>query len=365
MNIKSSVFCILSYCILSSLISSSCSPIIKVNSPGIKINYPFANYSELSWLSETELAAFVSDENGGVLGYYLENDDHFYLLDLPPFIARLDCNGVNDINNDINYTHPSLLPDGRLGLINGCVSRGDPPGLKRQYIVAYNFQTEETNLLVKEPLPNYLSNGFTWNPEMTKGLQQIYGGLEGTVYWMSREGVAPVDFAISDGRRSFSPANDFPHFSGNDEQGIVFSPAWAPDGKTIAFFVTLDAIGRSGFSRSDGEYKVFFMDPIEQKPYPVVGKIYDPFRLIWSLDSKWLAFIGDYGLIRRHGIWLYSIEAEKIYPIASGDFSRIAWSPDSTKIAATVCEPDHPNSLCDRYEIWEYDVSAIKEPTYQ
>ena len=84
----------------------------------------------------------MSDENGGVFGYYLENDDHFYPLLLPPFVAELDCNGVNDIANDINYTHPLLLPDGRLGLINGCVSRGDPPGLKRQYMVAYDCQTQ-------------------------------------------------------------------------------------------------------------------------------------------------------------------------------------------------------------------------------
>ena len=64
------------------------------------MNYPFANYSGLGWLSETELAAFVSDENGGVLGYYLENDMHLYSLNLPPFVEKLDCHGVNDINND-------------------------------------------------------------------------------------------------------------------------------------------------------------------------------------------------------------------------------------------------------------------------
>ncbi len=324
------------------------------------MNYPPANYSGLGWLSETELAAFVADENGGVTGYYLENNDHFYSLDLPPFVAKLDCNGVNDFNTDINYTHPSLLPDGRLGLVNSCVSFGNYPGKKRQYLIAYDFQTEKTALLVKEPLPSYLSNAFTWNPDMTVGLAQIYGGLDGTIYWVSPEYVAPVDFAISDGKRSFLPSKDFPHFSDSNEQGIVFSPAWSPDGKTIAFFVTLDAIGRSGFSRSDGEYKIFFMDPVEEKPYPVVGKIYEAFELTWSPDSKWLAFIGSYGILKTYGIWLYSLESGKIYPMVSGKFDHIAWSPDGTKIAATICEPNHPNLLCDRYEVWEYDVSSIK-----
>jgi hypothetical protein len=331
-----------------------------MTSRGVKINYPPANYSGLSWLSETELAAFVADQNGGVIGYYLENDDRFYSLDLPPFVAKLDCNGVNDYNTGINYTHPALLPDGRLGLINSCISRGDPPGLKRQYMVAYDFQTKEAQLLVNEPLPSYLSNAFTWNPAMTIGLAQIYGGLNGTIYWISPEQIAPVDFEISDGDYSFFPARDFPHFLVDSEgQGIVFSPAWSPDEKTIAFFVTLDAIGRRGLTRSDGEYKIFFMDPHEQKPYPVIGMIYDPIRLTWSPDSKWLAFIGDYGTLKAHGIWVYSVESGKIYPVVSGDFSRIAWSPDGKKIAGTICESNHPITLCDRYEIWEYDISKL------
>lgn len=359
MNTKVSIFYLLILPIIAGFVSLACGQTAKMNITGIKLNYPLANYSGIGWLSETELVAFTADEDGGVTGYYLENDDHFYSLDLPPFVAQLDCNEVNDFNNDINYRHPSLLPDGRLGLINSCESLVDYPGKKRQYLVAYDFQTKETKLLVNEPLPSYLSNGFTWNPDMTKGLAEINGVLDGTVYWISPDKVAPVDFAISDGERSFLPAKDFPQFSDDPKQGIVFSPTWSPDGKTIAFFVTLDAIGREGFSRSEGEYKIFFMDPVEQKPYPVVGKIYDPFRLIWSPDSKWLAFIGYYGILKTEGIWVYSVESGKIYPVVSGDFSRISWSPDGSKIAATSCVPA-PDLLCDRYEIWEYDMSLIK-----
>lgn len=356
MNTKNSVFCQLSLCIISCCVCVSCGQTAKMNISNIKLNYPLVDYSGIGWISQTELVAFATDQYGGVIGYYLENDDTLYSLDLPPFVAELDCKGPDDIN----YTNPSLLPDGRLGLINGCKSFGDPPSLKRQYMVAYNFQTKETQLLVKEPLPDYLSNGFTWNPDITQGLQQIYGGLNGTVYWMSLEGVAPVDFSISDGERSFSPARDYPHFLVESEsQGIVFSPAWSPDGETIAFFVTLDAIGRRGWSRSDGEYKIFFMDPIEQKPAPTIGRIYHPSELIWSPDSKWLAFIGEYGILKTRGLWLYSVNSGKIYPVVSGGFRNIAWSPDGNKIAATICVPD-PDLLCNRYEIWEYDVSSIK-----
>ena len=70
---------------------------------------------------------------------------------------------------------------------------------------------------------------------MTLGLVQIYGGLEGTIYWMSQKGIMSVDFAISDEKRSFLPAKNFPNFSEGNEQGIIFSPTWSLDGKTIAF----------------------------------------------------------------------------------------------------------------------------------
>lgn len=339
-------------------LSFSCMQISMARSAGAKLNFPPANYSGLGWLSEAKLAAFVADENGGVTGYYLENDDHFYSLDLPHFVAQLDCNEVNDFNTGINYAHPSFLPDGRLGLINRCISRLVYPNLRRQHMVAYDFETKESNLLVNEPLPSQFTNEFTWNPNMMLGLAQSYGGLSGTLYWISLDGIAPVDFVIEDEERSFVPANILSGGWSSNDQGIVFSPAWSPDGKTIAFFVTLDAIGREGFSRSEGEYKIFFMDPVEQKPYPVVDKIYDGYKLAWSPDSKWIAFIGKRGILGNYGIWLYSIETRKIYFDVSGRFNEIAWSPDGTKIAATICEPDHPDLLCDRYEIWEYDVSS-------
>lgn len=335
-------------------LSVSCVHVDNLNIEGIKLNFPVADYSGIGWISHDELAAFATDQDGGVLGYYLENDDTLYSLNLPAYVADLDCKGPNDMN----YTHPSLLPDGRLGLINGCVSRGDPPGLRRQYMVAYSFDTKEAQLLVKDPLPNYLSNGFTWNPDMTQGLQQIYNGLDGTIYWMSTESVQPVNFSISDGERSFLPAKDFPRLSDSDEQGIVFSPAWSPDGSRIVFFATLDAIGRNGFSRSDGQYQIFVMDPIEQRPHSLIGGIYDPFRLTWSQNSKWLAFIGDYGTFKKHGLWLYSFDSGNIHFIAPGEFSQIAWSSDGNKIAATTCIPKS-DLLCDRYEVWEYDVSSI------
>ena len=359
---KKSVFLVLVFLILLLVIGSlRFLQSTTVTSSAKRLNFPLAKYVGLDWISETKLAAFVGDENYGVTGYYLGNDERFYRLELPPFVAKLDCNEVNDFLTGIHYTQPTLLPDGRLGLINKCISLLEYPGLRRRYMVAYDFETKESNLLVNEPLPRASTNGFTWNPNMTLGIAQTYGGLSGTLYWVSPDEIAPVDFAIGDGERSFVPANIFSGGSSGNDQGIVFSPAWSPDGTTIAFFVTLDAIGREGFSRSEGEYKIFFMDPVEQKPYSVADKIYDGEELAWSPDSKWIVFIGRYGILGNYGIWLYSIEEEKVYSVTSGRFDEFAWSPDGTAIVATICEPDHPNILCDRYEIWEYDVSSITQ----
>ena len=106
--------------------------------------------------------------------------------------------------------------------------------------------------------------------------------------------------------------------------------------------------------------RFFFMDPVKQQPVPIIDGMHHPYKLVWSSDSKWLAVIGEHGVFKTRGLWIYSVEGEKIYPVTSGDFHAITWSPDDNKIAATICEPNHPNILCDRYEVWEYDVSSIK-----
>ncbi|MBL8098508.1 MAG: hypothetical protein JNK81_04970 [Anaerolineales bacterium] len=165
-------------------ILTSCSQVESVRSIKRKMNYPLADYTSLGWISKTELAAFVPKEKyGSVIGYYLEDDKHFYQLNLPLSVPELDCKGVDDIG----YTQPYILPNGLLGLINGCTSRpvSLDPTIKRDYMVAYDFQTQKVEFLVKQPLPNYLSNGYTWSPDMKLGLMQIYGGLNGTIYWMS------------------------------------------------------------------------------------------------------------------------------------------------------------------------------------
>jgi tricorn protease len=133
------------------------------------------------------------------------------------------------------------------------------------------------------------------------------------------------------------------------------SPAWSPDGRSIAYFS--DATGEyqlvvrpqdgKGLSRSyplkgSGFYdqpewspdskKIAFMDNSRTLSWIDVGSgavkrvatepIYGPGRAsrtnyAWSPDSKWLA----YSLINRAGfqaIWLYAVDADKSHPVTDG-----------------------------------------------
>ena len=77
----------------------SCSQIETIDSSKRKMNYPIADYTGISWISKTELAAFVEEGKGfgSVTGYYLEDNERFYQLNLPSYVPELDCKGVDDV----------------------------------------------------------------------------------------------------------------------------------------------------------------------------------------------------------------------------------------------------------------------------
>lgn len=249
------------------------------------------------------------------------------------------------------YYSYETFPDSRLQVWKYCLTENG----KVTYLMAYDWLTHELSE-VSGPLPLGTS-GASWNPEQSKGIAYLDGGFATrTLYWIFEGDYAPLDLVITDQNHSWNLSDDFPDFKANDtgETGTTGRASWSPAGKSIAFFASPNAIGKTSSDRFGVEHYLYLMNP-ETLQYEVVAdNVFSPFLLSWSPDSTHIAFIGKYGFLKENGIWLYSVETNSITEISTGTFQGIAWRPDGNSVVAIQCEDLH---VCNK--ILEYDLRSV------
>lgn len=337
---------IIFFVLIASLITS-CSSIAGSSTTAIptkELNFPKTEYYDALISTHNDVVVLVDGgEFGELQSYARENDKEFTEFIFPDdqqcFPAR--------------YEAYETLPDGRLQIWKWCLT--STGGV--DYLLAYDWNTRQlvelTGLL---PLG---SSGASWNPDQTKAIAYLDSKFASkTLFWIRQGGFEPLDLEITDGERSWNLQDDFPEFTADDtgKTGTTGRASWSPDGRSIAFFASPNAIGKTSFERFGVEHYLYLMNP-ETLQYEVVAdNIFSPFLLFWSPDSTHIAFIGKYGFWKENGIWLYSFETDSITEISKGKFQGIVWRPDGKSLVAIKCE-----SLDVCNEILEYDLSSILE----
>jgi hypothetical protein len=316
---------------------------IKVVPDAKKLDFPIQESGYIVWPLQEGLIVFTTDQHGGTTGYITSDGTEHYL--------RLPETEGCSVGMKFIYDRPTLLPNGDLGFIKRC----EVPDDFKKYpitIVSYDLPTDESEQLINSSLPHWWVGQFTWNPEMTLGVQELNSGLNGTIFWINQNGSEEMNLRVSDGDKSWSLSSGYPDWSENPDSGIAGMPAWSPDGNTIAFMASTDAIGRSGFARGSSEFQLYFLDVNSENIYSVVDNIYDQRDLAWSHDSENIAFIAKHdGPDGIETIWIYNIKTEQLLSITEGDYNSLAWSPDDSEIAASLCVGNIP---CDGYEFWVF-----------
>jgi len=264
--------------------------------------------------------------------YAFQGDADFRYLDLP---QDGNCTEIT------SYRYPRQLADGRLGLIKRCVT--DSAFTSRSYLVAYNWRTGQLEQIVRDPLRNY-DGCFSYNPDMSRGVQTVGDGLTGTLNWLTSEGPQPVNITLRDGDREWNLAKDFEE-NGSFEGGTISCADWSPKGDKIAVFVSFDAMGVEWLPRLDKPSKLVLIYPISRESQIVLSGIHyaDP---RWSPDGRKIAFLGyvenglpDYQGNEPYGLWVFDVETHMLQRIAADKyFEDAAWSPDSTRIAVIWCD---------------------------
>jgi len=232
------------------------------------------------------------------------------------------------------YAYESL-PDGRLQVWKSCLTESG----NLTYLIAYDWQTHQLEQIAG-PLP-VGSSGASWNPDGTKAIGFLDSKFASkTLFWISKGEFSPLDLVVGDQYHAWNLSDDFPDFKADDlgKTGTTGRAAWSPNGKSIAFFASPDAIGKTSFARFGVEFNLYLMDPETMQYQIVMDKIYSPFVLEWSPDSREIAFIGKYGPLKENGIWLFSVNTKSIINIAKGIFQGLVWRPDGKNLVAIHCK---------------------------
>ncbi|WP_158942286.1 S41 family peptidase [Granulicella sp. S190] len=115
------------------------------------------------------------------------------------------------------------------------------------------------------------------------------------------------------------------------------SPAWSPDGQSIAYFSDESGLYAVHIANQTGSGTV--------KKFPLAKEAAYYFDPVWSPDSKLLAFHDN-----RLNLWMLDTITGKVTHVGENDFfatnSRdIAWSPDSKWIAYSQIVSNHLHAL--------------------
>ena len=257
-----------------------------------------------------------------------------------------------------DYYFPTGLPDGRIGLLERCLGRwpNRVPGKDNaDYVVAYDWESGELEKLVKIPDLNALAYRFSWNPGMTRGVQEI-GLLRGTISWITVSGLTPMTVTIGSGDKSWSLDENFESFEAiyDDDVGIARRPTWSPDGESIAFWASTSVIGRSGHARARGNYSLYLLAPDMLELHSILDNVSDPEDLVWSPDSNWLLFQAE--VDGRGGLWLISRDGSTVPHVDRVPMKAWNWINNQEILVIHCLDARYP---CEKTTLIKYNISDI------
>lgn len=311
------------------------------------LNFPLSDGYLYLFLIDGQVVVTIDEIRDGKLESYAKEGNSEFTNFI--FNDETENNCAHD--KRINYHFDGqMLQNNRLQIWKWCIegSKGV------DYLLSYDWETNEVEKIIG-PLP-LGSNGASWNLQETKAIGYLDSGFaDKTLYWIYPDKYEALDLEIIDGDKSWNLKDDFPKFDAAETgaSGTTGRASWSPNGNQIAFFASPNAIGKTGFDRFGVEYYLYLMNPETLEYSVVANKIYDPTKLVWSPDSRYIAFLGQSGLLKQRGIWLYSTKTNTVSKISIGKYRNFIWRSE-TEIVAIQCEDTF---VCN--QVVQFDVSGL------
>lgn len=290
------------------------------------LSTPSGLYEEVAWLEENQLV-FLYTSQPPELGFRWDYQIVLYNLGTAEWqvlttprpdqwstLTRLEPNECTS-GFILGLTQ---LPNGMLGFIYDCNVYHDNVTRRFYTLYAWDQQTGMLQSLQRYP-ENFSASRYAFAPDMSELIQAspVGAGLNDELYRVSE-----------DGQR----AQLFPGFQ------RVRSPAWSPDGHTIAFMGTetyLEEKSEDFFTWRQIEdlfyypWDLYLMDANDKNVRIILPDIGAGGNVKWSPQGKFLSFGGQYNGLE--GLWVLDTDTLKLTRIWPQGVAY-EWSPDGRQI---------------------------------
>jgi dipeptidyl aminopeptidase/acylaminoacyl peptidase len=234
-----------------------------------------------------------------------------------------------------DYLYPREFGRDGVSVTKACSVPPPVMGFSASYSAAQLTLVDGGVKVISAPQHDHNPGAISWDPVGRKGIAATGDGSCETLIWVTDSGVQPVEMTLTAGNLTWNLASAFQDTW--DAQGLAAWPAWSPDGLTIAFVASLDAIGHHGLDRARQPWTLYTMDPSTLSPRVIATGLGQPRDLHWASDGNHLAFSGS---IRsgEAGTWTTTLDG-RMSRVTSDQARYLTWGSDGSTLLMAVPHP--------------------------
>ncbi|MEX0833260.1 MAG: hypothetical protein WD276_05225 [Actinomycetota bacterium] len=326
--------------------------------PARIVAVPAGDFDGLAWLDDDQLIA-------GTAGVYpASSDPRLFVIGLNGRETRVRLPEDAGCFRD-EYIEPRLLPGGDIGAVKLCFPAGLPLPPQGSLVTVDVTSKTVRPLVSRNPVlfqsgkEEFPISDFTVSPGLNLAVVRAGVAFCGALAWVTAHEVEPLRVELNGPVGPWELGQALRKNGECSSLGQAESPAWSPDGGTLAFFASPESANFGFYDRGKAPFGLYFLAGREGKPELVLSHVTGVSDLAWSPDSRWLVFSADVSGKGR-GTWAVSKTSRQVVRISDALLRSFSWSLDGKRIAAL--KPEVPGAGPPASSIITIDMAVLTQP---